>query len=806
MAEERSINAAPTGVTIGVVKESVPGETRVGLIPDSVKHLIGKGTNVIVQTGAGEGSSISDREFQAAGARVVGSLADVHASADVVVRVQSPAPDRGELEGLKRDQIVVSFLAPLVNHDMNRQLAATGVTAMAVDAVPRITRAQSMDALSAMSTIAGYKAVLLAAEKLPKFFPLLMTAAGTIRPASVLVLGAGVAGLQAIATARRLGAVVSAYDARPVVKEQVESLGAKFVVIDTGASDAETAGGYAREATAEELRKQQEGLNEHIAKADVVITTALVPGRPAPLLIPAVAVERMHHGSVIVDLAAETGGNCELTTPGEVTIEHGVTIIGTLNLPATLPVHASQMYAKVITNFLDLLVKDGQINLNFDDEIIANMAITNRGDIVQAQTRKMMGLDDQPAAPEEAAAVDTSPESAAEELSEAETALSGGLDEDSADVQEDSERYPVLADAEMADEPGVVVESSDAGHAVAEDSVTTVHGFLSDADAADVDAVAFEGDVYPTPSQPTTEVESADVDMYPEASAATLSSESWSSDSRPDSVGDAAVTEDGSNQGDILTESLAAGFAEVEDEGLAFEAFEHEDDGAKISAAESETGDGPAHAEHEASSETAESHISTNFDSADAWSQERDDGVVVDHLPDTVELEDVYSTAEFVGEPVDSADGDEATTATGTQHDDAEAFPGESDFVAAASPSSSGVNSSDVEEDDDDDEVVYGSHEPALGTSAKSSKLPKYGEGTDWVAGDGTANVPDGYPIKGNANSGLYHPHESPSYENTIAEICFASATAAETHGYRLPKGLEKAAREAAQRAEEEKN
>ncbi len=388
--------AENNATTIGVVKESVPGETRVGLIPDSVKHLAGKGMQVVVQAGAGEGSSISDSEYEQAGARIVPSLADVHQAADVVVRVQSPAPDRGELDGLRRDQILVSFLAPLVNHDLNRKLAESGVTAMAVDAVPRITRAQSMDALSAMSTIAGYKAVLLAAEKLPKFFPLLMTAAGTIRPAKVLVLGAGVAGLQAIATARRLGAVVEAYDVRAVVKEQVESLGAKFVEIDTGAGNAETAGGYAREATPEELKRQQEGLNDHIASADVVITTALVPGRPAPKMIPASAIERMRHGSVIVDLAAETGGNSELTVPGEVVTQHGVTIIGTLNLPATLPVHASQMYGRVITNFLDLLVKDGEVNLNFEDEIIAGMAITHRGEIVQAQTRKMMGLDDQP--------------------------------------------------------------------------------------------------------------------------------------------------------------------------------------------------------------------------------------------------------------------------------------------------------------------------------------------------------------------------------------------------------------------------
>ena len=288
MAENPEQVSGAKSVTIGVVKETAAGETRVGLIPDSVKHLVGKGVDVVVEKGAGNGSSIADDEYTAQGATIVDSAADVFAAADVVVRVQAPSTDRGELDHVKQGQMLVSFLAPLVNHDLNNKLAESGVTAMAVDAVPRITRAQSMDALSAMSTIGGYKAVLLAADHLPKFFPLLMTAAGTIRPARVLVLGAGVAGLQAIATARRLGAVVEAYDVRAVVKEQVESLGAKFVEIDIGA-DAEAAGGYAREATPEELRKQQEGLNDHIANADVVVTTAHVPGRPAPKMIPAEA-------------------------------------------------------------------------------------------------------------------------------------------------------------------------------------------------------------------------------------------------------------------------------------------------------------------------------------------------------------------------------------------------------------------------------------------------------------------------------------------------------------------------------------
>lgn len=456
MAENPEQISGTNTVTIGVVKETATGETRVGLIPDSVKHLVGKGLNVVVEADAGAGSSIANEEFTAQGATIVDSAAEVHAKSDVVVRVQAPSPDRGELNDIKQGQILVSFLAPLVNHDLNSKLADAGATAMAVDAVPRITRAQSMDALSAMSTISGYKAVLLAADHLPKFFPLLMTAAGTIRPARVLVLGAGVAGLQAIATARRLGAVVEAYDVRAVVKEQVESLGAKFVEIDTGA-DAEAAGGYAREATPEELRKQQEGLNEHIANADVVVTTALVPGRPAPKMIPGEAVERMRTGSVIVDLAAETGGNCELTTPGEITTEHGVTIIGTLNLPAALPVHASQMYGKVITNFLDLLVKDGQIDLNFDDAIIIGMCITHNGEIVQAQTRKMMGLEELAAPEPEISDEVVEAEDAAESdetIASIDTNKLSDLDMDEGAIEAEVDPQPIATD-----DPGNVLDN-----------------------------------------------------------------------------------------------------------------------------------------------------------------------------------------------------------------------------------------------------------------------------------------------------------------------------------------------------------
>lgn len=382
-------------LTIGVPKETIPGETRVSLIPETITRLIPDGVDIVVESGAGEGSSISDDEYAAAGATIVPDAKALYERAQLVLKVQAPSregPLGDEVTLLHPGTTLVSFLAPLVNHDLVRDLADRGVTALAMDAVPRITRAQSMDALSAMSTIAGYKAVLLAANHLPKLFPLLMTAAGTIVPAKVLVIGAGVAGLQAIATARRLGAVVEAYDARPVVKEQVESLGAKFVEIDTGSKDAEAAGGYARAATEEELRLQQEGLNTHVAKSDVVITTALVPGKPAPRLVPTTAVASMRTGSVIVDLAGEAGGNCELSEPGETVVREGVTILAPFNMPSMMPVHASQMYARVIQNLLGLLLKDGQINLDLDDAILKGMCITKDGDVIQEQTRQLMNL------------------------------------------------------------------------------------------------------------------------------------------------------------------------------------------------------------------------------------------------------------------------------------------------------------------------------------------------------------------------------------------------------------------------------
>ncbi|MGI8963956.1 MAG: Re/Si-specific NAD(P)(+) transhydrogenase subunit alpha [Thermomicrobiales bacterium] len=404
---------APTRaeVSIGVPKETVDGERRVSLIPDTVSRLTGPGVEILVEAGAGEGSSISDDEYAEAGATIVPDAAALFERANLIIKVQAPshgAHGGNEVAAMRPETVLISFLAPLVNHDLVKALAQQRITSFSMDAVPRTTRAQTMDAISAMTTISGYKAVLLAADHLPKFFPLLMTAAGTIRPAKVLIIGAGVAGLQAIATARRLGAVVEAYDTRPVVKEQVESLGAKFVEIDTGSSDTQDAGGYARAATDEELRRQQEGLNGRIAGSDVVITTALVPGRPAPRLIPASAVTAMRTGSVIVDLAAETGGNCELTEPGETVVREGVTIIGLLNLPSTMPVHASQMYARTIQNLLGLMIKDGNLNLNMEDDIIRGMCVTLDGEVVHEQTRKAMGLDPVEAPAPEA---DTEPES-----------------------------------------------------------------------------------------------------------------------------------------------------------------------------------------------------------------------------------------------------------------------------------------------------------------------------------------------------------------------------------------------------------
>ena len=361
---------------VSVPKESAAGERRVALVPEVVQRLAKQGGHdVVVEPGAGE-PTFPDAQYTEAGATIGDGF-----SGEVVVKVAPPSAE--EIGRLQRGQVLIAHLQPLTNAEGVRALAGAGVTSFAMEAIPRITRAQSMDALSSQATVAGYRAALIAAQELPKFFPMLTTAAGTVRPAKVLVLGAGVAGLQAIATARRLGAVVQAFDVRSAVKEQIESLGARFLELDMGLEDAEAAGGYARALTDEEQQRQRELLAEEIGKVDAVISTAAVPGRRAPLLVTEQAVKNMAPGSVIVDLAAETGGNCELTEPGQTVVKEGVTIYGKTGLPSTMPAHASQLYAKNIQSLLELMAgEEGRLELDFEDEIIAGACITRDGEIV----------------------------------------------------------------------------------------------------------------------------------------------------------------------------------------------------------------------------------------------------------------------------------------------------------------------------------------------------------------------------------------------------------------------------------------
>jgi NAD(P) transhydrogenase subunit alpha len=356
---------------IGVPKETATGEQRVALVPEVVSKLTGSGFEIMVEKGAGSDASFTDAAFSEAGASLVDG---VLGQAEGIVKVQKPSSD--EAGRLRRGDVLIGFLQPLTDQEGIERLAKAGVVAFAMESIPRITRAQPMDALSSQATVSGYKGALLAAERLPKFFPMLTTAAGTVPPAKVLVLGAGVAGLQAIATARRLGAVVSGFDVRPVVKEQVESLGASF--LDLGIRGEETAGGYATELTPEQQAQQQAELERRLPDYDVVITTAAIPGRPAPKLIPAAAVRAMRPGSVIVDLAAETGGNCELTKPGEETVESGVTIVGFTNVPSTMPAHASQLYARNVAALLTHLAPEGTLALDFSDEITAGACVTRK--------------------------------------------------------------------------------------------------------------------------------------------------------------------------------------------------------------------------------------------------------------------------------------------------------------------------------------------------------------------------------------------------------------------------------------------
>jgi NAD(P) transhydrogenase subunit alpha len=377
---------------IGLPKETAPGEHRVALVPDAVAKLVKAGHELLVEEGAGLGASLPDAAYAAVGARVV-EAGELYSRATIMVKVTGPMLDLrtgiDEVALLHPEMLLIGFLSPLGNPEYVQRLAASGVTALAMEAIPRISRAQAMDALSSQSSIAGYKAILLAANALPKFFPMLTTAAGTIPPARVLVIGAGVAGLQAIATARRLGAVVQAYDTRAAVGEQVRSLGAKFLELDLS-ERGEGEGGYARELSAEAITKQRDWLAKHAATHDVVITTALVPGRPAPLLLTAEAVSGMAAGSVIVDLAAEAGGNCALTESGESVVKEGVTLIGLTNLPALIPLDASRLYARNVLSLLEHVLRDGAPHLDLDDEITRGACICTAGRVTHAPTLALL--------------------------------------------------------------------------------------------------------------------------------------------------------------------------------------------------------------------------------------------------------------------------------------------------------------------------------------------------------------------------------------------------------------------------------
>jgi len=373
-------------VKIGVLTETLQGERRVALVPDGAAKLAGSGFEVVVQSGAGAAADFCDDAYRDSGAALAADRESVLSTTDVLLAVQAPAIEDVAL--LRLGAVTISFLQPATQPAVVEALAARGVTAFSLELVPRISRAQSMDALSSQASLAGYKAVLMAADRLGKFFPMLMTAAGTIPPARVLVLGAGVAGLQAIATARRLGAVVEAYDVRVAAKEEVKSLGAAFLELELETQEGQ--GGYAREQSEEFLAKQRELLTDRVGRADVVITTAAVPGRRAPVLVTAPMVKAMRRGSVIVDLASETGGNCELTEPGRVIDVDGVWIDGTTNVPSTIALHASQLYSRNVTNLLEHLTTDGEVRIDFEDEITRGACVTHGGEVVNERARQMM--------------------------------------------------------------------------------------------------------------------------------------------------------------------------------------------------------------------------------------------------------------------------------------------------------------------------------------------------------------------------------------------------------------------------------
>ena len=379
---------------VAIPRETFPGENRVALVPTDVPALAKTGVEIAVESGAGVGALHKDEAYLSQGAKVENGRARLLSRADTVLMVRGPGADPGfpqsDLDALRPGTALIGFLEPLAEPGLMKSLAGRNLTLFAMELIPRVTRAQQMDSLSSMATLAGYKAVLLAAQAAPRMFPLMMTAAGTLTPAKVLVIGAGVAGLQAIATARGLGAVVEAYDLRPAVQEQVESLGARFVELDLQADEAETSGGYAREQTDDFYRVQRELLSAHLAKSDVVITTAAVPGKRAPILISRDIFENLRPGSVVVDLAAEKGGNCSLTRPGEQTVVDGVTVIGPVNLPSQVPLHASQMYSKNITTFLRCLLQDGGLSVDTSDEIIRGSLVAHGGRLVNPAVLKAL--------------------------------------------------------------------------------------------------------------------------------------------------------------------------------------------------------------------------------------------------------------------------------------------------------------------------------------------------------------------------------------------------------------------------------
>lgn len=371
---------------VGVLKETFAGEKRVALVPTALAPLKKAGLEVTIEAGAGEDAGFHDSAYKDAGASISPSRAEVFATADVIIQVRglgaNPEGFQADLAQMRAEQNLIAIMDALSSPEAIREAARRHITAFALELMPRITRAQAMDVLSSQANLAGYKAVVLAASALPRIFPMMTTAAGTITPSKIFIVGAGVAGLQAIATARRLGGVVSAYDVRPAVKEQVESLGARFVDLSVRAEDAQDTGGYAKAMDAEFYARQAEGLTSVVAESDVVITTAAIPGQKAPILITRAMVERMHSGSVIVDIAAERGGNCEVTQPGETVVHQGVTVMGPLNLPSTLAYHASQLFAKNATTFLLHLVKEGQIRIGTEDEITAGTLLTHGGEVV----------------------------------------------------------------------------------------------------------------------------------------------------------------------------------------------------------------------------------------------------------------------------------------------------------------------------------------------------------------------------------------------------------------------------------------